>query len=131
VDAVLLPNHGNLFIIGGQVHIPDFQAVRATCLEDRPLHQGQPTEGQHILAWQAAATALYTAITVISALRTVMYPFLPFSSRQLSLYLGFSEDVEKDGWKLCHPQSGQQLSEPKPLFTKLDEKTVLKEIAAE
>ena len=78
----------------------------------------------------AAATALYTVITVISALRTVMYPFLPFSSRRLSLYLGFGEEVEKDGWKLRRPRPGQQLSEPKPLFAKLDEKIVLEEMVA-
>jgi len=77
----------------------------------------------------AAATALYTAITIISALRTVMYPFLPHSSRQLSIYLGFGEEVEKDGWKLRRPHPGQKLSEPKPLFAKLDEKTVLEEMA--
>ncbi len=79
---------------------------------------------------QAAATALYTAITILSALRTVMYPFLPFSSRRLGLYLGFGEEVEKDGWKLRLPRPGQQLFEAQPLFAKLDEKTVLEEMAA-
>ncbi|GAH86687.1 unnamed protein product, partial [marine sediment metagenome] len=38
---------------------------------------------------QAAATALYVAISVISCLRTALYPFLPFSSQKLHEYLGF------------------------------------------
>jgi len=37
----------------------------------------------------AAATALYVAISVISCLRTALYPFLPFSSIRLHELLGF------------------------------------------
>jgi methionyl-tRNA synthetase len=76
----------------------------------------------------AAATALYSTITVLAALRTVMYPFLPFSSQCLGDYLGFGGDIEADGWKLHRPQPGQQLTEPRPLFAKLDKKTVLEEM---
>jgi methionyl-tRNA synthetase len=38
---------------------------------------------------QASATALYIAISVLSVLRTVLYPFLPFSSQRLHEFLGF------------------------------------------
>jgi len=70
----------------------------------------------------AAATSLYTVICVISRLKTMLYPFLPFSSQKLHEYLGFSGNVEDYGWEQSPPEPGQKLNEPKPLFTKLDEK---------
>ncbi len=48
---------------------------------------------------QASATALYVAISVISCLRTGLYPFLPFSSQKLHQLLGFQGSVEADGWQ--------------------------------
>ncbi len=68
-----------------------------------------------------AATSLYVAISVISALRTVLYPFLPFSSQKLSEFLGFEGSVEADGWRLHMPEAGQKLNFPEPLFPKLEE----------
>jgi methionyl-tRNA synthetase len=70
----------------------------------------------------AAATALYAAICVISDLKTMLYPFLPFSSQRLHQYLGFDGKVEDSGWQVRHPAPGQKLLPPEPLFTKLDEK---------
>jgi len=70
---------------------------------------------------QASATALYVAISVLSCLRTVLYPFLPFSSQRLHEFLGFKGSVEDDGWQLHFPSSGQRLLPPEPLFSKLDE----------
>jgi methionyl-tRNA synthetase len=77
----------------------------------------------------AAATSLYVAINVISTLSTALYPFLPFSSQKVHEYLGFEGDVQDGGWK-SHPlPAGQKLLEPKPLFTKLEEKVVEEETA--
>ena len=70
---------------------------------------------------QASATALYVAISVLSCLRTVLYPFLPFSSQKLHEFLGFKGSVENDGWQLHLPPPGQKLLTPHPLFAKLDE----------
>ena len=70
---------------------------------------------------QAAATALYVAISVLSYLRTVLYPFLPFSSQRLHEYLGFTGNVEDYGWCPTVPKPGQRLLSPEPLFSKLDE----------
>ncbi len=70
---------------------------------------------------QASATALYVAISVLSCLRTVLYPFLPFSSQRLHEFLGFKGSVEDDGWQLRSPSPGQRLLPPEPLFSKLDE----------
>jgi methionyl-tRNA synthetase len=76
-----------------------------------------------------AATSLYVALGVISALKTALYPFLPFSSQKLNQMLGFKGNIESDGWELRQPAGGQRLGEIKPLFTKLDEKLVDEETA--
>lgn len=78
---------------------------------------------------QASATALYVAISVLSCLKTVLYPFLPFSSQKLHDFLGFKGSVEGDGWRLHLPPPGQRLLPPEPLFTKLDEGLIAEEAA--
>ena len=78
---------------------------------------------------QASATALYVAISVLSALRTALYPFLPFSSQKLHQFLGFKGSIEGDGWQLRLPLPGQRLLPPEPLFPKLDEGLVAEEMA--
>ncbi|MBI2850709.1 MAG: methionine--tRNA ligase [Chloroflexi bacterium] len=69
---------------------------------------------------ESAATALYVAICVISCLKTVFYPFLPFSSQKVHEYLGFEGRVEDSGWQMLPMTPGQKLREPKALFVKLD-----------
>ena len=76
---------------------------------------------------QAAADSLYVALYAISCLKTMLYPFLPFSSQKLHDYLGFAGKVEDYGWKLQPPEPGQKLLEPKPLFVKLDDKLIEEE----
>jgi len=78
---------------------------------------------------QAAATSLYVALGVISALKTALCPFLPFSSRKLHEMMGFEGTIESGGWKLRLPTGGQRLGEPEPLFAKLDDKLVEEETA--
>jgi len=78
---------------------------------------------------QAAATSLYAALSVISQLKTVLYPFLPFSSQKVHEYLGFEGKVEDYGWKRQDLPPGQKLLEPKPLFIKLDTALVEEETA--
>ncbi len=74
-------------------------------------------------------TTLYVALTVISCLRTVLYPFLPFSSQKLHEFLGFAGSVGDDGWRLRAPEPTQKLLLPKPLFSKLDEGLIAEEIS--
>jgi methionyl-tRNA synthetase len=76
---------------------------------------------------QATADSLYAALKAIAALRTMLYPFLPFSSQRLHEYLGFEGKVEDSGWGLQPPPPGQPLRPPQPLFTKLDETLVEEE----
>ncbi len=78
---------------------------------------------------QAAADALYDAISVISCLRIALYPFLPFSSQRLHKFLGFGGGIEDYGWQPGFPVSGQKLLSPKPLFSKLDEDLIADEVS--
>jgi methionyl-tRNA synthetase len=78
---------------------------------------------------QAAGSALYVALAVISSLKTVLYPFLPFSSQKLHNLLGFDGSLEESGWTWLVPPPGQKLESPEPLFVKLDEKIVAEEMA--
>ena len=73
---------------------------------------------------QAAATSLYVALSVISQLKTMFYPFLPFSSRKVHEYLGYKGKVEEYGWQPQTLPPGQKLREPKPLFSKLDDSII-------
>ena len=75
------------------------------------------------------ATSLYGAITAISALKQVFYPFLPFSSQKLHGLLGKAGTPEEEGWKLIMPAPGQSLRLPEPLFIKLEDKIVEEETA--
>jgi len=72
----------------------------------------------------SAAAAISTALVVICSLKTVLYPFLPFSSEKLHQLLGFDGSVSDAGWKLTVPRSGQLLAHPEPLFVKLDDSIV-------
>ncbi len=78
---------------------------------------------------QAAAKSLYVALSVISQLKTVLYPFLPFSSQKLHEFLGFKGNVEDDGWEWHFLPPGQKLLPPQPLFSKLDEGLIEEEVS--
>ncbi len=67
-----------------------------------------------------AARSLYTVLCAINGLKIAFYPYLPHSTEQLHAYLGFEAPVADDGWALVRPAPNQQLSEPKPLFVKLE-----------
>ena len=75
-----------------------------------------------------AALTLHTALTIISNLRIIMNPFLPFSSKKLATFIG--EDPEKEIiWKFTKIKSNISLNKPIPLFKKLDDDIVEKEEA--
>jgi methionyl-tRNA synthetase len=78
---------------------------------------------------QAAGRSVYTAIGAISALKTALYPFLPFTSQKLHIYLGFDGDVQETGWNLQLPPAGQKLPQPQALFVKLEDKIVEEEMS--
>ena len=80
---------------------------------------------------QTAANSLYVALKIISCLKTMLYPFLPFSSQKVHEYLGFEGSIEgekeENNWKWQDLPPGQRLREPKPLFTKLDDSLIEEE----
>jgi len=76
---------------------------------------------------EACATALFVSLSVISYLKNLLYPFLPFSSQKLHQLLGFKGKVDEEGWGVHPLTPGQRLAPPEPLFTKLDERTVAEE----
>jgi len=78
---------------------------------------------------ETSAKSVYTVLSVLAALKTVFYPFLPFSSERLHYFLGFDGSVKDGGWRIQTLPPGQKLRQPEPLFVKLDEDIVAKEIS--
>jgi methionyl-tRNA synthetase len=76
---------------------------------------------------EASAKSVYTALSALTALKTIFYPFLPFSSERLHSFLGFHGSVKEAGWKIQVLPPGQRLGQPQPLFAKLDEDIVARE----
>jgi methionyl-tRNA synthetase len=76
---------------------------------------------------ETSAKSVYTVLSVLAALKTVLYPFLPFSSERLHSFLGFDGSMEELGWKIQFVPPGQKLRQPQPLFVKLDEDIVAEE----
>jgi methionyl-tRNA synthetase len=98
-----------------------------------------------------AAKTVYTALQAIDALKVMFAPFLPFTSEKLHKYLGYpsslfgeqftdsvSDNLGEHKVLKYHPVNGLQwqagnlqpevrLSQPFPLFIKLDEKLVPEE----
>lgn len=77
----------------------------------------------------SAALGIYGALSVISGLKTVLYPFMPFTSQKLHTFLGFTGKVEENGWCFTSPVVGCTLPEPQPLFNKLDESIIDEEMS--
>jgi methionyl-tRNA synthetase len=104
---------------------------------------------------ERAASVLYAALRSVDNLKTMMTPFLPFTSQKLHELLGyegyiagpllFREYTEPDGsthrvltgdyqtwigrWAPSQLPPDQKLQQPAPLFKKLDESVVAEELA--
>src|SRR5215472_1226917 len=61
---------------------------------------------------EAAGTTMYVMVQIISGLRLLFYPYLPFSSQQLHSYLGREGDVSQCSWSSETIQPGTQLPAP-------------------
>ncbi len=77
-----------------------------------------------------ASVTLRTCLAIINCLKISIYPFLPFSSQKLHYMLGFLGDVTECGWNWTGDEfiSNQHLGEVTPLFVKLDEKILDREL---
>lgn len=69
----------------------------------------------------AAGTTIYVMLQVLSGLRVLLCPYLPFSSQKLHEYLGFAGDVSTASWRPTTVPAGATLPVPAPLFPKLEE----------
>ncbi|GHO54922.1 methionine--tRNA ligase [Ktedonobacter robiniae] len=69
---------------------------------------------------EAAGTTIYVMLQVLSALRILFCPYLPFSSQKLHEYLGFTGDVSKQAWRQESVAANATLPKPAPLFPKLE-----------
>jgi methionyl-tRNA synthetase len=103
---------------------------------------------------EAAATSVYVTLRVIDNLKMLLSPFLPFTCQRLHEMLGYEGQIfgrqctqtftetERSHTALCYDASqatgwwepsrlpaGQALRQPSPLYKKLDEDTVEKELA--
>ncbi len=102
-SLMALAQHGNRYV--------DRKAPWATVKTDR----------------NAAATTLWTALNLVATIRTLSYPYLPFSAEKMHALLGFDGNVLGDGWKRRSPEPGGLLATPVPLFKKLDDSVVEEE----
>ena len=90
-----------------------------------------------------AGTVLYVALRCVDNLKTMLTPFLPFSSQRLHLMLGYDDVIapqpevrdagdhriisgdydSQDRWHPSTLPAGRDLPSPQPLFKRLDEPT--------
>src|SRR5256885_4464744 len=73
----------------------------------------------------AAGTTIYVMLQVLSGLRVLFSPYLPFSSQKLHHYLGFEGDVSAASWRPVTVPAGMRLPVPAPLFPKLEEPAIV------
>ena len=79
----------------------------------------------------SASTTLNNSVNIINSLKTVLHPYLPFSTQSLQEMLGLAGEVGKNGWN-WNPQevcSGHKLGEVKRLFDKLDDSIAEEELS--
>jgi len=70
---------------------------------------------------EGAGTTIYVMLQVLSGLRVLFCPYLPFSSQKLHGYLGFTGNVSAVSWRPAPVPAGTKLPTPMPLFPKLEE----------
>jgi len=69
---------------------------------------------------EAAATAVFTMVQLLSGLKVLFAPYLPFSSQRLHELLGGEGQLTSVGWQLDPVPAGRRLPQPTPLFAKYD-----------
>ncbi|HKW71177.1 MAG TPA: class I tRNA ligase family protein, partial [Candidatus Dormibacteraeota bacterium] len=92
---------------------------------------------------QRAGTVLYVALRCVDNLKTMLTPFMPFTSQRLHAMLGYDDVIapqpvvrdvgshriitgdysSEDRWKPSQLEPGRKLPSPQPLFKRLEEVT--------
>lgn len=72
----------------------------------------------------ACYSTLYNCVQIISNLAILLYPFIPFSSAQIGIWLNITNE-----WKPQFVKSGFIITEPQILFERIDKKVVEEEVS--
>ncbi|MQG27653.1 MAG: methionine--tRNA ligase [SAR202 cluster bacterium] len=79
-----------------------------------------------------AGASLTVAMQAINCLKTILYPFMPFSSQKVHEFLGFDGPIEEGAWDfdtiVGDIKAGADLRQPSPLYTKLDPELIEEEV---
>ena len=79
-----------------------------------------------------AGASLTVAMQAINCLKTILYPFMPFSSQKVHEFLGFDGLIEESAWDfdtiVGGIKAGAELRQPSPLYTKLDSELIEEEV---
>ena len=79
-----------------------------------------------------AGASLTVAMQAINCLKTILYPFMPFSSQKVHEFLGFDGPVEEGAWDfdsiIDGIKTGGVLRQPSPLYTKLGPELIEEEV---
>ena len=79
-----------------------------------------------------AGASLTVAMQAINCLKTILYPFMPFSSQKVHEFLGFDGLIEESAWDfdtiVVGIKAGADLRQPSPLYTKLDSELIEEEV---
>lgn len=128
------------------------EAMRLAALVNQYLGEEKPWETIRSDRGRAATT-LFVALRCVDSLKTLMTPFLPFTSQRLHEMLGYRDLIapqpevreyeescgrrhrvlgkeyeQKPRWAPSRLEAGRPLAEPRPLFKKLDEGVVEEEL---
>jgi methionyl-tRNA synthetase len=82
---------------------------------------------QHKAPWEKGAdepTTVYYACNLVAGLATLLSPFLPFTSEEIWVQLGFDGPVGKQRWDSASKlrvEAGRKLQDPRPLFKKVED----------
>jgi len=96
---------------------------------NRYLDRKEPWKSIKLTPEDAGRT-LWVSLSVINCLKTIMTPFLPFTSEKLHALVGLEKSVESSAWEWDPFEivPGTRVLSSSPLFQKLDEKLIEEEL---
>ena len=80
---------------------------------------------------EAAGSTLYYSLNVINCLKTILNPYIPFTTEKLNKMLSIQNSISENGWQWDPLEivPGHQLNKAHPLFIKLDDSIVEEELS--
>jgi methionyl-tRNA synthetase len=126
---ILAEVDGGFSVVGHNIancHFKDgiYAAMAVARAANRYLDEQAPWK-QIKVDREAAGTSIYVMLQVLSGLRVLFAPYLPFSSQKLHTLLGFEGEIGPIGWHATEVPAGTTLPVPAPLFPKLEEVAVM------